>query len=290
MQLWAQLPSQRGIIGTHYQLIRCLPWGLGLTVWDEWEVALKGGYTRRRKKTGFPSWKSYNYRWPQTRKWLRNSISIRGYKMNILSSCQAGQPGRCPHISLWPPRVTGHCELSPSCAVIWGCLCLRKDRKMILWLKSVQTKQLSKSFLASCDFDACNTQGALGTVTASFRDLWECFFIENGQRRGRRSLLALPGAACVTFAATLWSWQEHPHLTDERNQGADELSDFPRDVQLWGRTRMWTRVRPLWRLLQSLHLPLHKWRQGDCNGLSQVCPSGTLSLPTFSDSIPSQWK
>lgn len=33
------------------------------------------------------------------------------------------------------------------------------------------------------------------------------------------------------YTSRIWSWQEHPHLTDEKNQGANEFGSFPRDVQ-----------------------------------------------------------
>lgn len=128
------------------------------------------------------------------------------------------------------------------------------------------------------DFYACNTQHTLVTdflpAAASFGDLWEFSSIDNGQKKGRSSFLTLPGAACVIFTATWWSSQEHPHLTDERNQGADDLSSFPRDVHLCGKTRMWTWVCPLQSGLQPLHPGVLQWLQPHYSGLGQGCLSG----------------
>lgn len=98
VQMWAQLPSQQSIIGTHYQLVR-LASELKLSAFPEgwnFQCGMNGSlYWKEATLEGFPlfniSW--YYYRWPQTRQGLRNTTSIRFRKCRSFlcprQDCQA---------------------------------------------------------------------------------------------------------------------------------------------------------------------------------------------------------
>lgn len=93
------------------------------------------------------------------------------------------------------------------------------------------------------------------------------------------------------YTSRIWSWQEHAHLTDEKNQGANEFGSFPRNVQLCGKSRMWTPVRPLRSVLQPRDLAYLQWLQPYFDGLGQGGLSGASLGPlTFHESSHRPWK